>query len=143
MEHKYFILGCLIVLFVSCKENPSEPVQLAPYERWQSFRLHNYTIDQIRSCFCPGAGGTARITVRSDTIATVMKLLDSTYVTFPIPQYYLTVDSLFSIIHNRSGDSIVVTYNITYGYPEKLDINPQWHPMDGGVLYETSNLQIP
>ena len=142
MRRKYFFLGCLIALFMSCKENPSQPVQLTPYERWQSFHLHNYTIDQVRMCFCPGAGGTVRITIRSDTIALVMRLLDSTYVPSPIPQYYLTVDSLFSIIRTRSGDSIVVTYNETYGYPEKLDINPQQHPVDGGVLFETSNLQI-
>jgi hypothetical protein len=71
-----------------------------------------------------------------------MRLFDTTYVPSPIPQYYLTVDSLFSIIRTRPGDSIVVTYNETYGYPEKLDINPQQHPVDGGVLFETSNLQI-
>jgi hypothetical protein len=143
MRSKYFFLGSLIAFFMCCKENPSQPVQLTPYERWQSFQMQNYTIDQVRWCYCPGAGGTARITIHSDTIASVMRLLDSTYVPFPIPQYYLTVDSLFSIIRNRSGDSIVVTYNETYGYPEKLDINPQQHPVDGGELFETSNLQIP
>lgn len=143
MRRKYFILACLIAFLMSCKENPSQPVQLTPYERWQSYQLHNYTIDQVQTCFCPGAGGTVRMTIRSDTITSVMKLLDSTYVPSPMPQYYLTVDSLFSIIRTRTGDSIVVTYNETYGYPEKLDINPQQRPVDGGVLYETSNLQIP
>jgi hypothetical protein len=143
MRFKYLFLGCLIALFMSCKENPSQPVQLTPLEQWQSFQLHNYTIDQVRWCFCPRAGDTVRMIIRSDTIASVTRLLDKTSITFPISQYYLTIDSLFSIIHSRSGDSIVVTYNVTYGYPEKLDINPQQHPVDGGVLYETSNLQIP
>jgi hypothetical protein len=94
-------------------------------------------------CFCPDAGDTARITVRSDTIASVVRLLDDTYVPYPMTRFYLTIDSLFSIIEHKSGDSIVVIYNGTFGYPEKLDINPQQHPVDGGVFYETSNLQIP
>ena len=84
-----------------------------------------------------------RITVRSDTVVSVRKLIDSSLVTFPNSAWYLTVDSLFSIIRNTKGDSLVITYNLNYGYPEKLDINPQQHPFDGGVLYQTSNLQIP
>ena len=84
-----------------------------------------------------------RITVRADTIASVARVSDGSAVSFPISTYYLSVDSLFRIIRNSSADSIVVAFNETYGYPEILDINPQLHPVDGGVLYRTSNLQIP
>jgi len=48
---------------------------------------------------------------------------------------------LFGIIKNPNGDSLVVRYNSIYGFPEYLDINPQQHPVDGGALYETSNLR--
>jgi len=142
MKCKYVFPGCLIAFFISCNDNPSQPAQLTPLAKWQSFQLHNYTIDQVRWCFCPGAGDTVRMTIRSDTIASIKRTSDIN--TVPLSTfYYFTIDSLFSIINSGFGDSIVVTYNITYGYPEILDINPQQHPVDGGVLYITSNLQIP
>jgi hypothetical protein len=143
MKCKYLFLDCLIVLFMSCEENPSQPVQSTPLEKWQSLRLHNYTVDQVRWCFCPDAGDTVRMTIRSDTIASIIRLSDKNSIPLSTSSHYFTIDSLFSIINSESGDSIVVTYNITFGYPESLDINPQQHPFDGGVLYETSNLQIP
>ena len=83
-----------------------------------------------------------RLTVRSDTIALVVRLSDSSKTPYPMSTFFLTVDSLFSIIRNPNSDSLVVEYNAEYGYPEKLDINPQLHPVDGGVLYLTSNLRI-
>lgn len=81
-----------------------------------------------------------RVTVRSDTISSVIRISDTSVVAYP---FYFTVDSLFGIIRNSKTDSLVIRYNKQYGYPEYLDINPQLHPVDGGVLYKTSNLQIP
>jgi hypothetical protein len=81
--------------------------------------------------------------VRSDTITSVRKLSDGSLVPYPRSRQYLTVDSLFGIIRNPGSDSINVTYDTTYGYPDMVDINPQQHPVDGGELYQTSNLQIP
>ncbi len=121
------------------KEETSQPGQQTPYEQWQSHHLHNYTVEQIRSCYCPGASDRVQITVRADTIARLVRVSDTSVVTIP---YYCTVDSLFGIIQNSKRDSLVVRYNALYGYPEFLDVNPQLHPVDGGVLYETSNLQI-
>jgi hypothetical protein len=84
----------------------------------------------------------AKVIVRSDTVFSVMNLSDSSIVLPPYTKWYLPIDSLFGIIRSRSGkDSLEITYNNIYGYPEKLDINPQQHPVDGGVLYVTSNLQ--
>ena len=136
-------VGILILLFCGCKDQISQPSPLDPYMRWRSNGLHNYSIDQVRLCYCVMGGQTMRITVRSDTIESVRNLSDSSIVSFPISSYYRTVDSLFAVIRNPGTDSLVITYNETYGYPETLDINPQLHPVDGGVLYQTSNLHIP
>jgi len=94
-------------------------------------------------CYCPDGGQTMRIIVRADTVASVTRQSDSSSVPFPISTYYLSVDSLFGVIRSSTLDSLVVKYNDTYGYPESLDISPQLHPVDGGVLYRTSNLHIP
>ncbi len=79
-----------------------------------------------------------RITVRNDTVASAVRISDSTVM---LASFYRSIDSLFAIVKNPHGDSLVVRYNSQYGYPEYLDINPQLHPVDGGILYETSNLR--
>ena len=137
---KMFLIFLALLFCVSCKkEQTSEPVKQTGYELWRSKNLHNYSINQIRSCFCPDAGEVVCITVRSDTIFSVVRLSDTTNVSNPV---YFTVDSLFGIIKNSKTDSLLIRYNTIYGFPEFLDINPQWHPVDGGILYETSNLKI-
>ena len=135
------LLIFLIISFcTSCKkEQISEPIKQTPNELWLSKNIHNYSIDQIRSCFCPDAGQMVRITVRSDTIFSIIRLSDNSIITTP---FYYTVDSLFGIIKYSEGDSLEIRYNSALGFPEFLDINPQLHPVDGGVLYQTSNLQI-
>jgi hypothetical protein len=135
--------GVICLFFLGCSDHGSPLLPPDPFEVWTSYECHNYTIDQSRICFCPLGGRTMRITVRADTIASVVNLSDHSLVPLPFAAYYLTVDSMFGIIHQGGTDSLMVTYDETYGYPETLDINPQLHPVDGGVLYITSNLHIP
>lgn len=137
MIKRSFIFSVLL-FFISCTEKQVSESAITSYELWRSKNLQNYSIDQSRSCFCPDAGELVRITVRSDTIFSIMKISDNRII---ISSHYFTVDSLFGIINNSVNDSLVVRYNSFYGYPEFLDINPQLHPVDGGVLYESSNLQ--
>jgi hypothetical protein len=137
---KYSFLPVLLtVVLLSCNHT-TQPYALSPYEQWRALNLHDYTIDQSRECFCIGAGVTVRLTVRADTIASVVKLTGTDTM---FSQYYYTIDSLFGIIQHGTHDSLVVRYNSQYGYPEFLDIDPQMHPVDGGALYQTSNLQVP
>jgi hypothetical protein len=132
----------LAFCLLACEEQSSQAPPLDPYDLWRSQNLHDYTIDQIRFCYCPDGAQAMRITVRSDTIALVMRPSDMTPVPYPESTWYLTVDSPFGIIHYSKTDSLVVVYNSQYGYPETLDINPQLHPRDGGVLCQTSNLRV-
>jgi len=138
-----FQIGVLLLILVGCKDQATQPLPVGPYERWKSYGLHDYSIEQTRICYCQQGGQTMRIAVRSDTIASVTNLSDGSTVSYPISRVYRSVDSLFSTIRNARTDSLVITYNKTYGYPERLDINPQLHPVDGGVLYITSNLHVP
>jgi hypothetical protein len=139
----HLIIMILLTISAGCqKEQSTQPIQQTPYEQWKSSNVHSYTIDQVRMCYCMNAGQTVRITVRADTVAQVVRLSDTTIIPTPSSSWYLTVDSLFGIIQNGKNDSVVVQYNAQYGYPESLDINPQQHPVDGGVLYATSNLQV-
>ena len=134
------VLLLALTAFTSCtRDGVTESAAQNAYELWRSKNIHDYSIDQMRSCFCPDAGQLVRITVRSDTIYSVIRISDNTVLSNP---FFFTVDSLFGIINNSKTDSLVIRYNKDYGFPEFLDINPQQHPYDGGVLYETSNLKI-
>lgn len=134
-----FLFVILILCCLACnKEQVTQPHQQTPYEQWHALKIHNYSIDQSLSCFCPNAGELVRITVRSDTIASVIRISDASIVMHP---FYCAIDGLFRIIQDHSYDSIVVRYNTQYGYPEYLDVNPQSHPVDGGFLCVTSNFQ--
>ncbi|RPI06035.1 MAG: hypothetical protein EHM64_04375 [Ignavibacteriae bacterium] len=82
-----------------------------------------------------------RLTVRSDTVVSVIRISDGTGLSFPEAQPYWSVEQLFDNIRNLQ-DSMVIRYNDQYGYPEYLDIDPAGHPVDAGALYRTSNLQI-
>lgn len=145
-KEKLYRTSFLIFLIISfsCAEYITEaPADSGPFERWRSYELHNYTLEQVRQCFCINGGQKMKVIVRADTVMQVIRLSDNTELNPSESKWYLTVDSLFSIIRHSTKDSLVVTYSNKYGYPEKLDINPQLHPVDGGVLYISSNLIIP
>lgn len=130
----------LIIVFSGCNEQTNGPGAATPYERWRSQNIHNYTIEQVISCFCSNGGKRVTVTVLSDTVFSVVNISDSTVVPYPLSKQYLSIDSLFGIIRYSTKDSLVYTYHAQFGYPDFLDINPQQHPVDGGALYETSKL---
>lgn len=81
-----------------------------------------------------------RITVLSDTIHSVMRISDGSALSSSESNTYMSIEQLFEYI-DHTKDSLIIKYNDHYGYPELLDINPQLHPVDGGALYETNDLQ--
>lgn len=143
MKSTIFFSINLIVMLTGCGDHGSDPLPADSYARWRSYAIHDYTIDQVRECFCIDGGTVMRVTVRGDTVARVVRLSDSSLVTPERAAWYLPIDSLFGIIRHPSADSIVVEYEDHYGYPRVLDINPQQHPVDGGVLYRIMNFQVP
>lgn len=132
------LLGIVAVAFSSCsKAGITQPDFQTAYQKWQFNSPSNYTIVQELQCFCGDAMQPMLVTVQADTIASVMRISDSTMV---LNSGCLTIDSLFSIIQNPKGDSVTATYNTVYGYPEDVQVNPQLIPSDGGIRYLTSNL---
>ena len=128
------------LLLISCNESQlPQPGDQSQYELWKSKNIHNYSVEQVRTCFCPDAGERVRLTVKADTIFSIVRISDGQAIN---NANYHSIESLFSLIHQSTYDSLSIKYNREYGYPELLDINPQLHPVDGGVLYTTSNLQL-
>ena len=72
------LLILIFFLFVSCTSDTITGYQVdAFYRIWKNQNIHNYTIDQVKSCFCIDAGSSVRLTVRADTIYSVMRLSDN------------------------------------------------------------------
>ncbi len=138
------LLGILLLSYIGCRDQgPALPQGVDPYLQWKSHALTDYTIDQYRMCFCADGGITMRVVVRGGTVYSVTRLSDSVQLSPPASSRYLSVDSLFAIIRRPGSDSLFVTYDAQFGYPDFVDINPQLHPIDGGVSYRTLNLRIP
>ena len=140
---KIMAIGFIVLCISSCKEQPTEVLPPDHYARWKHYAYHDYTFDQTRTCYCIHGGEAMRVTVRSDTVSLVMRISDSSILSSSESRAYLTLDSLFGLIHAAKYDSVIINYNATYGFPEKLDIDPQAHAWDGGVLYESGNLRVP
>jgi len=136
------ILLLSFLLLSGCDEQLSQPGTIDPYQQWIAKDIHTYTIEQTNICFCVKGGTKMLLTVRADTVAQVMQLSDSTILPYNEAKFYRSVKDLFAIIRNPGKDSLVYRYNTEYGYPEMLDINPQDHPVDGGVLIESANLRV-
>ncbi|HEX2867771.1 MAG TPA: DUF6174 domain-containing protein [Ignavibacteriales bacterium] len=146
------LLLLTILLFVSsgCKkeqavqpEDKGEKSLAYSFAIWNSYEYHNYTIDQIRQCYCPNGGEKMRVTVRDDTVMSVIRQSDNKELSYSEARWYLTVGSLFRKLQNPGQDSVTFSFNAVFGYPETVDINPQLHPQDGGAAYYTSNLRVP
>jgi len=137
-------LCVMTILLAGCQDQGTPlPDWSAPCDKWKSIGVTDYTIDQTVVCFCVNGGVPMRVVVRAGAIQSVTRRSDSTQLTPQEARLYLSVDSLFAIIRNPESQTLAVTYNPTYGNPERLDVDPQLHPVDGGVLYLTSNLRIP
>jgi len=134
------LLVLAVAILFSCKTDTSLAPRPDPAQRWRSHNIHDYTIEQVRSCFCVNGGQSMLVIVRADTVASVVRISDGQVLTAEQAERYWSVDDMFAFIR-QSRDSLVVRYNVPYGYPEYLDINPQLHPVDGGVLYLTTNLR--
>lgn len=139
---KPFLLILVLLTLSGCDEQLSQPAPSDPYQLWLSRNIQNYTVEQVRLCYCIEGGQKMRLTVRQDSVVQVLRLSDSTILPAENAKWYRPVGALFAIIKNNSTDSLVIRYNAEYGFPEFLDINPQQHPYDGGELIETSNLRI-
>lgn len=132
------LLGIVAVSCSACsKAGITQPDFKSAYAKWQFNSPSNYTVVQELTCNCPDAGQPMLVTVQADTVASVMRISDSTMV---LNSGCVTIDSLFSLIQNPKGATIVASYSSVYGYPEDVQVNPALLPSSGGVRYVTSNL---
>lgn len=136
-----YVLALLISAAPSCSDLGNSPESIAtPKDRWQAYHLHDYSIVQARSCFCPQSGIQKLIVVKSDTIASVADMATGSPVPPTLWTSCLTVSDLFQQIgsFDASTYSYQVVYDPLFGIPVKLSVHLITQATDaGGYSYET------
>ena len=79
-EKNILLLIFVNIFLTSCNEEPvSNSFYQDSYDLWRSHNIHNYSVYQKRTCFCPDAGQLMKITVRSDTVYNVTRVVITSY----------------------------------------------------------------
>lgn len=111
-----------------------------PEKRWAAYQLHDYTIAQYRTCFCVDGGKRHLITVRHGNIAGVSDQASGRDV--PRDQWgrFKTVGELFSLVNSidpAGVASLQVTYDVKFGIPVRVFIDPSVSIADEEYGFET------
>ena len=144
------VIGLLMVMLVNIMpisangNNDSPLIQELKENRqlWRSQNLKNYQYIYQQQCFCPSPSNTPlKVSIKNDKITQVVNLNSEqlvTDLTFP-----KTIEELFKIIKDaiqRNADEILITYDKTLGYPNRIAIDYQKILADEEITYTVENL---
>ena len=116
-----------------------------PEERWNKYDLHNYTIIQKFSCFCPQRG-PYKIFVVNDQINDVLDINADTLLSKEKinNNHLLTIDELFKLVKSIAPDSVSylsIEYEERFGYPSTIFVDPNSQIADEEYGYKTYSLE--
>ncbi len=141
------ILFILLTIFflLSCEEKTVQPtinIEEA-YNQWKSLGINNYSVIQIKKCFCVDAGIKAIITVKNENIVSVQDSLGQIQIPQERWQYFKTINQLFeTAIQARKNNpaDFIIEYDEQYKYPTYLYVNPSSKTVDDEYGFSTYNL---
>ena len=136
-----FIILQIGLFFISCNEFNNPLSDLNQYD---------YSIDQVRKCFCPNAERKVKIFVKDDLIEDVINTTDETRLPENEWNQYKTIKGLFEEIAkvDTTYNNLIVTYDSDYNYPRFVSISPKpikindtliVRIMDADISYSTDN----
>ncbi len=147
------IIGLAIALLVSCGSDGSLFVPITedfshiedPSERWRAYNLQNYTISQIRLCFCgPPYSWTAIIRGGEVVDVVVMDTEgDAKELHAKAMQMAWTVEEAFELIRKAAegADNHKVRYHSRFGYPVELFVDWSFGLADEELWQELTDLK--
>jgi len=136
----------LSVIAFSCSKGTTDPDYSSipdPQARWHAYNFQSYTIEQIRSCFCAKAGTVFQVVVKGNVIVDVIDPSTKSSLPAAERQWFKTVDQLFDIVHSVDTATVAafhVEYDLRYGYPKNLYVDPNSQIADEEFGYGNSNL---
>ena len=132
---------CLLTLalIAGCSDfGPSDDLSSAR-RRWDAWGVANYELTMWRSCEClRESSQRAMVTVKDGVVQSRVYLPDGQPVEPTWAKFYPDVPGLFAAIDTAlaHGSTADVRYDAVTGAPLEIDIDREFHPVDGGyVLY--------
>jgi hypothetical protein len=94
----------------------------------------------MRTCFCGDGGKKFLITVRSGSISSIIDPTDGTIVAGDRWREFKTINELFDLVNSIDTTKVAhlqVSYDVRYGYPLKVFVDPSANIADEEYGYET------
>jgi len=142
-------LAYLALMVSSCTDLGTAPEQglLAdhsgiadPVKRWEAYSLEDYSIIQVRTCFCADGGKKFLVTVRSGNIASVVDQSNGSALGEDRWGAFRTIPGLFTMVESIDTANVAsyqFSYDPRYGYPRIVFVDPSAQIADEEYGYET------
>lgn len=111
--------------------------------RWRALGSESYSYEVNRSCFCLLGGRRMTVTVQAGTVAAAEFQDSGDGVEAALLSYVPTVADLFDLIADaldRKASYFSATYDPTYGYPTRIEIDYSSSADDDELAISTRDL---
>jgi hypothetical protein len=129
------MLGIILwVAFSDLHRSPPPPSFQAAQEKWHTRRVDDYDMEVDISCYCRWR--PVLVTVRNGRVTDVQPVQvedRDSVAALNLSNTGLTVDGLFARVaeaYGRSSEHIEVTYDSSYGYPVRANVDHSAEVMD-------------
>ena len=140
------------VIWLACGEpdesfGPVDQAEKSPHSiaraTWQNNGIDNYIIEQRVGFYGPvGFQGWVQLEIADNEITDALYLDENREPTEYEIIWYRTIDELFEFIESESdADSVIITYDSVYGYPDYIFNNRNIDVCDDEMAYFTRLIQ--
>ncbi len=145
---KKIILLILALILAACSPGTKNEYD-ANLEKWQNTNINHYRYSLSLICFCPGTDKMPlTVEVQNDEVFS-MTYADGTSVLANDPQFefysqYATINRLFTELKadlDGRAAEVTVTYDSTYGFPTKVNIDRIKNAIDDELALTVSDFQ--
>jgi uncharacterized protein YxeA len=149
MASKILISLFFIFIFISCSsdDDGSEKELNVNRQLWQSSQIKSYSMNERLSCFCGGLlewDVYVKDGVKEKVVFDASQLLpNQTY--DDVLNSAKIVEGIFDFIEdltNQKVASLVVEYNVEYGFPTLISIDYDANTIDDEIVYSYTDFEI-
>lgn len=148
MTSRVLLVLALLATGTACEAPtaPGERDDLASARaRWTASGADSYTYDVNRSCFCVLGGKSVTVTVQNGGVVSASLAESGSQVDNALLTYVPTVPDLFDLIEDalsRNPAFFSATYDPTYGYPTRIEVDYSANAVDDETAISTRNLVL-
>lgn len=113
--------------------------------RWTARGSDSYTYDVNRSCFCVLGGKSVTVSVQNGSVTSASLAESGSLVDNALLTYVPTVPDLFDLIEDalsRNPAYFAATYDPTFGYPTRIEVDYSANAVDDETAISTRNLVL-